>query len=1114
MVGRLLSSMTVIGLVLTGCSSDSGETGNASSGGANASAGRSGAVGGATGVTAGGVGQTQGGTLPIGGALTATSGGVAPAQGGTLASGGSETSSSGLAGSSGGQSATSAVVGGSPAGGASSGGETVPAGAGGIGNSTEAQTVAIAGSGPRPNHACGNGVLDSGEECDDGNNRDDDGCNTSCRYGCHTVADCEDSNLCTIDTCAPTAHGWACTNVVDVGYACSDGNDCTSDDRCSPNAECSPGTNECACKTAADCATFEDGDRCNGTLTCKSGRCEINPATIVSCDTTNDNDCRHSVCAPATGVCSLVDETNGKSCNDGLFCTTNDSCQSGNCVGSGNPCSNLACADGCNETERHCITSGQSRRCRPAVSSCDVAEYCDGLSLECPSDVVKTAGTVCRPASGLCDLQESCNGVSPICPSDSVRTAGAVCRAAQGQCDEPEVCDGAGADCPSDVRVVVGSICRAAAGECDVAESCDGNDVDCPPDGRKPAGTECRPKAGACDQAEICGTELSCPADAFVPAGTVCRLATGQCDLTESCEGTSASCPANSFQTAGTACSDGNACTVNESCDGLGACTVANAVPPPVPSPLWPPRGWLTGSTRADPTRMIQRPIFRWLAATNDGCGEVTYNIQVDDSCSATNFSNCTFPSPEQNVVGIAKTSWQPDVALAVSSTLPVGTRYFWRIRACRNGACSEWSKIRYLDVGRVANDLDGDGYSEVIVGAPDLDNLGSVFVYAGSAFGVMTDSPRQLAPPAADVGQHFGIAVSTGDLNADGFSDLIVAAPNQPNKAGADVGEVYVYLGSSTGLKSTPDHILAAPEGQAGSRFGQALDAESDINGDGLADIVVGAPGHDVVATDTGRAFVYLGHATDVVSAAPWIVDNPSADASANFGTAVATGDVTGDGFGDLAVSAPGAARLHILFGSGSQVLPQVPGAVLTQFSSIDQPTIQMSGDHDSDGRIDLIAGRFGWCCYAERLHVYSGSATGPNLGFNWDRGVYYVGEFGRATANGGDFNGDGRHEIVQGMPARWDGGPGLVEIATANANGFAAGPTTIDNPTAYSGGRFGEWLSVRGDVNGDGFAELIVGAPEQNDVFVYPGSTTGIVSSAYTRLMNKGKFGRGMPH
>lgn len=1114
MVGRtFLSSMTLLGFALVGCSSDPDEPKDLSKGGDSSTAGRS-ETGGATISAAGGVGSTQGGSPTSGGAPTSASGGQGTAQGGTLATVGGATSLGGITGSSAAPSEPHAGSHSGPEGGAPAGGESaLAAGAGGSEN-TDVQTAAVAGSAPRLSAACGNAVPDLGEECDDGNNRDDDGCNGSCRYGCHTVADCEDGDSCTIDTCAPTVHGWACSHVVDVGYSCSDGNDCTSDDRCGPNGECSPGTNECACKTSADCSAFEDGDKCNGTLTCRSGRCEVDAATIVTCDTSSDGDCRRSVCAAATGVCSQVNETNGKPCDDGQFCTTSDSCQAGTCVGGANPCSSLACADGCNETERHCIASGPSRRCRTAASSCDVAEYCDGLSLACPTDRVRAAGAACRLASGPCDLQENCNGISPICPSDSVRNAGAVCRAAQGECDEPELCDGASGDCPADARVVAGSICRAAAGPCDVAESCDGNGVECPADGRRSAGFECRPKVGDCDLAETCGADLNCPDDVFVAAGTVCRIAAGQCDLTESCDGSGPSCPVNAFQSVGTACSDGNACTVNESCDGLGACAVASAVPPPVPTPLWPPRGWMTGSTRADPTRLVQRPLFRWLAATSDGCGEVTYSIQVDDSCSPTDYSNCTFPSPEQSVVGIAKTTWQPDTMLGVSSTAPVGTRYFWRIRACRDGACSEWSKIRYLDVGRVANDLDGDGYSEVIVGAPEQDDSGSVIVYPGSAFGVVADSPKQLRPPAPNAGEHFGIALSTGDLNADGYSDLIVAAPNQPNKADAAVGEVYVYLGSSAGLKSTPDLTLGAPEGQAGGQFGLAIDAESDINGDGLADLVIGAPGLDVATEDTGRAYVYLGHATDVISAPPWIVDNPSADASAFFGTAVTTGDITGDGFGDLAISAPGASRLHVLFGSGSQILPQVPGAVLTQFSSIDQPTIQMSGDHDSDGRIDLIAGRFGWCCYAERLHVYNGSPTGPNLGFNWDRGVYYVGEFARATANGGDFNGDGRHEIVQGMPARWDGGPGLIEIATADATGFAAGPVAIDNPTAYSGGRFGEWLSVRGDVNGDGFADLIVGAPEQNDVFVYLGSTTGIVSSAYTRLMNRGKFGRGMPH
>jgi fibronectin type 3 domain-containing protein len=128
--------------------------------------------------------------------------------------------------------------------------------------------------------------------------------------------------------------------------------------------------------------------------------------------------------------------------------------------------------------------------------------------------VLKPAGTPCRPAISLCDVAETCDGVS--------------------------------ADCPADKMAAAGTECRATAGDCDIAETCSGTAADCPADGFKQAGTVCREAAGLCDYAEICpGDAPSCPSDSLKQSTVVCREATNVCDPAESCTGLGAECPAN-----------------------------------------------------------------------------------------------------------------------------------------------------------------------------------------------------------------------------------------------------------------------------------------------------------------------------------------------------------------------------------------------------------------------------------------------------------------------------------------------------------------------------------------------------------------------------------------
>ena len=390
------------------------------------------------------------------------------------------------------------------------------------------------------------------------------------------------------------------------------------------------------------------------------------------------------------------------------------------------------------------------------------------------------------------------------------------------------------------------------------------------------------------------------------------------------------------------------------------------------------------------------------------------------------------------------------------------------------------------------AGDVNGDGFADVIVGAPQFDggffDEGRAFVFLGSSTG-----PAPLPAWTADGGQAgawFGYSVaSAGDVNRDGFGDIIVGARLYDNVQ-IDEGRAFVYLGSASGLGSTP--AWTAEPDQAGALFGSSVASAGDVNGDGYGDVIVGAPSFDTpVNVDEGRAFVYLGSATGL-STSPWWSAGSNLFSSAYGASVARAGDVNGDGFGDIIVGAPlydnagfpDEGRVFVYLGPLFD--PNSPGTtnpIWTFDSNKTQAQLGYSvagaGDVNGDGFADVIIGApfLG----SGQVFVFNGSAAGPSLSPDWNAKINKSpAEFGSSVAGAGDVNGDGIADIVVGAPrtgSNSTAGQGSVRVYYGSRMGLANTPA-FSIQGAQANALFGGSVASAGDVNRDGLADFIVGS------------------------------------
>jgi cysteine-rich repeat protein len=434
-----------------------------------------------------------------------------------------------------------------------------------------------------------------------------------------------------------------------------------------------------------------------------------------------------------------------------------------------------------------------------------------------------------------------------------------------------------------------------------------------------------------------------------------------------------------------------------------------------------------------------------------------------------------------------------------------------------------------FAQTAAAAGDVNGDGYADVMIGAHDFDTgqgVGAAFVFHGDAsIGnlVPSQAATRLEADAPDIG-NFGYSLgSAGDVNGDGYGDVIVGAPF----GGASEGFAFVFHGSPAGIPSGGAIATAAARiagDQADGELGRSVAGAGDVNGDGFGDVVVGAKGYDAGEQDEGAALVYLGGVAGIGDGDPSTADTrlEGNQQSAELGGSVASaGDVNGDGFADVIVAAlnydagqafEGAA---FVFHGGAGGIPD--GGPATAATRLETDTLNLglqgasgAGDVNGDGFADVIVAA------SSGAVIFLGGAAGiPSANFAaaatelLAAPPYTVG--GRNVAGAGDVNGDGFADVLVGVPEDRTGNrEGAAFLYLGSAFGIpdggeaeAAAVLTIEVPGTGAVPRFGDALAGAGDLNGDGFADVIVGAPGYDVALEDEGA-------AFLFYGNRGEVGR----
>ncbi|MFN3940173.1 MAG: FG-GAP-like repeat-containing protein, partial [Chitinophagales bacterium] len=370
----------------------------------------------------------------------------------------------------------------------------------------------------------------------------------------------------------------------------------------------------------------------------------------------------------------------------------------------------------------------------------------------------------------------------------------------------------------------------------------------------------------------------------------------------------------------------------------------------------------------------------------------------------------------------------------------------------------------------------------------------GKLYLFYGSADGLSAEPVWSFEPN--ETLNITGFDVSGGDINGDGYSDIAAGCLQWSNDQ-VEEGRIILFYGSASGLNDTPDWIFEGD--QDNGLMGSSVALAGDINADGYNDLFVAAKMYDNGETDEGKTWMFWGSAEGPVGPV-WSWEPDAANAISGFPVRYA-GDVNGDGFDDVIIGANNHSTyliedgLAVAFYGSADGLSDAPDWTKTggQAKCAFGHFVDGAGDVNGDGYDDVIVSAIlyeddvadwaeGW------VFAFYGSATGLSETASWSsQGNNIMAQYGYHIAGAGDVNGDGFSDVVIG--AKYWTEDFEAEGATFLFFGSESGLET-DYCWKQKGGQANGYLGKTvggdgGDYNNDGFDDFLVSAYRYTNIY-----------------------------